>query len=131
MKGRKRHALVDAQGRLLMVQVGPASVQDRDGGVPLLQASRALFAIIERVFADSAYAAERVAAATRIIVEIVRKAPDQVGFAAVSGSTRHHAAVDRFRPCKRDAARSRAMTQISGRVVATDTRDQQSDTNSG
>ena len=81
VKGRKRHALVDAQGRLLMVQVGPASVQDRDGGVPLLQASRALFAFIERVFADSACAAERVAAATRIIVEIVRKAPDQVGFA--------------------------------------------------
>lgn len=80
VKGRKRHALVDTDGRLLVVQVGPASVQDRDGAVPLLRASRALFPFIERAFADGAYAAERVAAATRITVEIVRKAPDQVGF---------------------------------------------------
>ena len=80
VKGRKRHALVDTGGRLLVVQVGPASVQDRDGAEPLLRASRALFPFIERAFADGAYAAERVAAATRITVEIVREAPDQVGF---------------------------------------------------
>jgi len=36
---------------------------------------------IERAFADSAYAAQRVADATRIAVEIVRKPPEQVGFA--------------------------------------------------
>ena len=80
VKGRKRHAPVDTDGRLLVLQTGPASVQDRDGAGPLLQASRALFPFIERAFADSAYAAERVATATRIAVEIVRKAPDQVGF---------------------------------------------------
>ena len=33
------------------------------------------------MFADSAYVAERVANATSIAVEIVRKNPDQVGFA--------------------------------------------------
>ena len=64
-----------------MLQVHPASVQDRDGAIPLLQASRPLFPFIERVFADSAYAAERVANATRIIVEIVRKQAGQIGFA--------------------------------------------------
>ena len=80
VKGRKRHAPVDTDGRLLVLQTGPASVQDRDGAGPLLRASRALFPFIERAFADGAYAAERVAAATRIAVEIVRKAPDQVGF---------------------------------------------------
>ena len=47
----------------------------------MLQASRALLPFIERVFADSAYAAERVANATRIIVEIVRKQAGQIGFA--------------------------------------------------
>jgi putative transposase len=54
---------------------------DRDGAIPLLRASRQLLPFIERVFADSAYAAERVANATRIIVEIVRKQVGQIGFA--------------------------------------------------
>ena len=80
VKGRKRHALVDTDGRLLVVQVGSAAVQDRDGAEPLLRASRALYPFIERAFADSTYAADRVAAATRIAAEIIRKTPDQVGF---------------------------------------------------
>jgi putative transposase len=33
------------------------------------------------VFTDSAYGAERLASATRIIVEIARKQPGQIGFA--------------------------------------------------
>jgi putative transposase len=56
-------------------------MQDRDGAIPLLQRSRALYPFIERAFADSAYAAERVAKATRVIVEIVRKQAGQIGFA--------------------------------------------------
>jgi putative transposase len=79
--GRKRHAMVDTDGRALVLQAHPASIQDRDGAVPLLQASRAAFPFVEHAFADSAYAAERVAQATNIVVEIVRKHPDQVGFA--------------------------------------------------
>ena len=31
VKGRKRHALVDTDGRALLLQVSPADVQDRDG----------------------------------------------------------------------------------------------------
>lgn len=80
VKGRKRHAMVDTDGRALVLQVHSAAVQDRDGAVPLLQASRRSFPFVERVFADSAYDAERVAQATSIVVEIVRKLPDQVGF---------------------------------------------------
>jgi len=80
VKGRKRHVMVDTDGRALVLQITPASVQDRDGAVPLLQASRAAFPFVERVFADSAYSGERVANATRIVVEIVSKLPHQVGF---------------------------------------------------
>jgi len=80
IKGRKRHALVDTDGRGLEVQIQPASVQDRDGAPAVLKASCARFPFIEKVFADSGYAGERVANATSIIVEIVRKLPDQVGF---------------------------------------------------
>ena len=80
IKGRKRHALVDTEGRCLEVQVHPASVQDRDGAPSVLKASRSRFPFIRKVFADSIYAGEKVATATAIIVEIVRKLPDQVGF---------------------------------------------------
>jgi putative transposase len=51
--------------------VHPASVQDRDGAVPLLKASRRSYPFVELAFADSTYAAERVADATCIAIEIV------------------------------------------------------------
>ena len=57
--------MVDTDGRLLVAQVGPASVQDRDGAVPLL---------------------ERVNAATRIAIEIVRKIRGRVGFRGAPAS---------------------------------------------
>ena len=81
IKGRKRHALVDTDGRGLVLEAHPASIQDRDGGGPLLCASRGSFPFIEKLFADSGYAGEKVVTATVIAVEIVRKSPDQVGFA--------------------------------------------------
>ena len=48
INGRKRHALVDTDGRGLMIEPHAASIQDRDGGGLLLQASRRLFPFIER-----------------------------------------------------------------------------------
>jgi transposase len=81
VNGRKRHALVDTDGRGLVIEPHPASVQDRDGGGPLLSLSRRSFPFIERVFADAGYAGERVAGATSVALEIVRKAHDQIGFA--------------------------------------------------
>src|SRR6202023_1682826 len=49
INGRKREAMVDTDGRGLILQVHAASVQDRDGAIPLLQASRPLYPFIERV----------------------------------------------------------------------------------
>lgn len=43
IKGRKRHALVDTDGRALLVEPHTADVQDRDGGGAVLQISRRLF----------------------------------------------------------------------------------------
>src|SRR6516165_9254905 len=40
INGRKRHALVDTDGRGLVIEPHPASIQDRDGGGPLLSLSR-------------------------------------------------------------------------------------------
>ena len=81
VNGRKRHALVDTDGRGLVPEPHPASIQDRDGGEPLLRVSRRIFPFIQRVFADSGYAGEKVTTATLIALEIVRKNPDQIGFA--------------------------------------------------
>ena len=63
-------------------EAGPsaaADIQDRDGAGPLLKTSRRSFPFVELVFADAAYAGERVANATCITVQIVRKACDQIG----------------------------------------------------
>ena len=81
IKGRKRHAMVDTDGRPLVLQAHTAATQDRDGAVPLLKASRKSFPFVELAFADSAYGSDRVADATSITIEIVRKHPEQVGFA--------------------------------------------------
>src|SRR5665213_3993251 len=81
IKGRKRHIVTDTQGRGLVLEPHPAGIQDRDGAGPLLRASRRSFPFIKRVFADGGYAGDRVASATSIAVEIVRREPDQTGFA--------------------------------------------------
>ena len=54
IKGRKRHAMVDTDGRALLVQAHPADIQDRDGAVPLLKASRRSFPFVELAFSFSA-----------------------------------------------------------------------------
>ena len=40
IKGRKRHAMVDTDGRALKLEAHAADIQDRDGAGPLLRASR-------------------------------------------------------------------------------------------
>jgi putative transposase len=80
IKGRKRHAMVDTDGRALVIQAHPADIQDRDGALPLLKASRRSFPFVELAFADSAYNAQRVRDATSIVIEVVKKIADQVGF---------------------------------------------------
>jgi transposase len=78
--GRKRHAMVDTDGRPLGLLVHPADVQDRDGAVPLLKVSRSRHPFIAKAFADSAYNSDRVASATSIDIQIVRRIADQSGF---------------------------------------------------
>ena len=79
--GRKRQALVDTDGRALILDPQSADVQDRDGAGPVLCLSRRTFPFIAKAFADAGYAGDRPATATLIAIKIVRKPPDQVGFA--------------------------------------------------
>jgi len=54
--GRKRQALVDTDGRALVLDLQSADVQDRDGAVPVLRLSRRTFPFIAKAFADAGYA---------------------------------------------------------------------------
>jgi transposase len=74
------HALVDTDGRPLLIEPHTADVQDRDGGGALLQVSRGLFPFTEKVWADGGYSHHRVTQATSITVEIVSKIAGQSGF---------------------------------------------------
>ena len=84
IKGRKRHAMVDTDGRALKLQAHSAAIQDRDGAGPLLRASRASWPFVALGYADGGYAGTRVANASPIRIEVVRKADNQVGFAVIA-----------------------------------------------
>lgn len=79
--GRKRHALVDTDGRLLGATVSPASLHDSHAGIALLRASREAWPFLKCCFADSAYAGERVGTATAVAVTVVSAEPGRKGFA--------------------------------------------------
>ncbi|WP_238297376.1 transposase, partial [Methylobacterium soli] len=79
--GRKRHALTDTDGRLLVAGVSPADLHDSHGAIALLRASRGLFPFLAHCFADRAYRGERVGAATAITVEVVEPKQGETGFA--------------------------------------------------
>lgn len=84
IKGRKRHAMVDTDGRALKLQAHSAAIQDRDGAGPLLRASRASWPFVALGYADGGYAGPRVADASPIRIEVVRKADNQVGFTVIA-----------------------------------------------
>jgi putative transposase len=54
IKGRKGHAMVDTDGRALVLQVHPADIHHRDRAIARLRASREIYPFIELAFADSA-----------------------------------------------------------------------------
>ena len=85
VKGRKRQALVDTDGRALILAPQPADVQDRDGAVPVLKQSRRSYPFIAKAFADAGYPGDKPNSATLIAVEIVRKPPGQVALWSTPG----------------------------------------------
>jgi transposase len=82
-KGRKRHVAVDTDGRLLMVYLTTADVQDAAGAKHIIAAVRKRWPWLKHLFADRAYDRGRLAslAAWRdFTIEVVRKLADQKGF---------------------------------------------------
>jgi len=83
VKGRKRHLVVDSDGRLLNLWVLPADVGDREAGRMLLEETCERFPGLRRVWADGGYTGplvDALAALYGVTVEIVSKLAGQVGF---------------------------------------------------
>ncbi len=83
MKGRKRHIVVDTDGRLLMVNLTFADVQDAAGAEAIINAVRQRWPWLKHLFADGAYDRGRLASAAAyrdFVVEVVRKLEGQQGF---------------------------------------------------
>lgn len=85
INGRKRFIVTDTLGLLLIVCVMAASVQDRDGARTTLL-DLYLVTPVGFVYADAGFAGMLVDWCPRIlrtVLEIVRKAPEQKGFAVI------------------------------------------------
>ena len=83
LKGRKRHVAVDTDGRLLMVNLTTADVQDAAGAERILKAVRRKWPWLTHLFADGAYDRGKLASLAAykdFTLEVVRKLADQKGF---------------------------------------------------
>lgn len=83
VKGRKRHVAVDTDGRLLLVNLTPADVQDAEGAEPIIKTVRKRWPWLKHLFADGAYGRGelmRRAASRSFVIEVVRKLAGQQGF---------------------------------------------------
>ena len=86
INGRKRHIVCDTIGLLLVVMVSAASVQDRDGGRGILKRLHRALVSVRHIFADGGYQGQLIATAKsawNIVVEVVKKPVDQLGFAVL------------------------------------------------
>jgi len=86
INGRKRHIVVDTIGLLLVVMVTAASVQDRDGARGILKRLHSALSSVSHIFADGGYSGQLLAVAKsawKIVIEIVKKPADQIGFAVL------------------------------------------------
>ena len=84
VNGRKRHIITDTLGLLVGAEVHCADIQDRDGAVLVITAIRSLFPWLRHLFADGAYAGQKLHHALAKLgdwtVEIVKRSDQAIGF---------------------------------------------------
>lgn len=81
--GRKRHIVVDTDGRLLMMNLTPADISDSAGAQAILDAIRTRWPWMKHLFADGAYDRAGLmdkAAFLDFTVEVVRRIEKEKGF---------------------------------------------------
>lgn len=84
IKGRKRHLVTDTVGLLIGAVVHAANVQDRDGAPLVLALIRHAFPWLRHVFADAAYAGDKLKQAlSRLgdwVIQIIKRSDAAKGF---------------------------------------------------
>lgn len=85
IKGKKRHILVDTVGLLLHAVIHKADIQDRDGGVLVLETLFGMFPFLKRLFADGGYQGPQFQKALARILpqlktEIIKRSDKAKGF---------------------------------------------------
>ncbi len=87
INGRKRHIVTDTIGLLLDAEVHSADIQDRDGAPLVLRKIDKLFSWVETIFADSAYAGDKLAEVLSKIgpwkIQVVKRPDDAKGFVVI------------------------------------------------
>jgi putative transposase len=81
--GRKRHIVVDTDGRLLMVNLTTADISDSAGAQMILDAIRKRWPWLKHLFADGAYDRGHLmdkAVFLDFVIEVVRRIADEPGF---------------------------------------------------
>ena len=83
-KGRKRHIVTDTEGHLVGLEVHEANIQDRDGAVGVLASIRGLYPWLRHIFADGAYAGDKLRdGLSKIgtwVIEVIKRSDTAVGF---------------------------------------------------
>lgn len=133
VRGRKRHVLVDALGLVLAVGVTPASVQDRDAAVPLIENAALEHSNLQKIWTDGVYNGkpiESLEERTGIDIEMVKRTDDMSGFSVLPRRwvvERTFGWMERFRLLNREYERTvssseagvfHAMIMIMGRRLA-------------
>lgn len=83
IKGRKRHIAIDADGRLLMVNLTTADISDSSGSQEIVSAVRRRWPWLKHLFGDAAYDRTKLLDAAiyrEFTVEIIRRSDDVSGF---------------------------------------------------
>lgn len=133
VNGRKRHVVVDVLGLVLAVVITPASVQDRDGAVPVIERAALEHSELRKLWADSVYNGrqiEELEQRTGIDIEVVKRTDDMNGFVVLPRRwvvERTFGWMERFRLLNREYERTvtssttdvfHAMIMVMGRRLA-------------
>ena len=70
VKGSKRHILTDTGGLLVEAAVHAASIQDRDGAVPLIASVKHLCPWLRHIIADGGYAGPKLKEASQLLSDL-------------------------------------------------------------
>lgn len=88
IKGRKRHAMTDTEGNLLMLEVHTADIQDRDGAVDVIARAHEEYPTLELVYADGGYSGDKLKTAVDAFdgpdIEVVKRPNSANGFVVIA-----------------------------------------------